>query len=207
MEDDELVWIEDGDIIFKEGSNQGTYSYYGWQDNLGLAFYGYIEGYKNSADVLVDKALEEGKHGRIDVLDTFIYPITFLYRQFMELCLKSIYLQYSEQIFEEKKKYITTVGHNLKRSWDFVKPLIIKHSETEEDRNYANIAEQYIIQMDEFDSTSFDFRYPIDKKVDLTHKTWEYIDLPNLKEKMERFYNYYIGVDGQISAHLYSNKN
>ncbi|WP_026477825.1 hypothetical protein [Alkaliphilus transvaalensis] len=202
MDVNEFLWIEDGDVLFKHGTVFGTYSYYGWQDSLGLAFYGYIEGYKNGADELIDIALEAGKKGRIDVLDTFIYPIIFLYRQVMELCLKNIYLKYAEVSPEEKIKYINKVGHDLKKSWVYVKPIIIKYSATDEDKKSVDIAEQYVNQMNDFDPTSFGFRYPTDKKVELNHKNWVYIDLPNLKQKMDKFYNYYNGVDLQISSKI-----
>jgi len=61
----------------------------GWQDG-GLALYGLKEGYKNSADNLVEIALTEGSKGDIKTLDTYISPILFCYRHSLEISLKQI---------------------------------------------------------------------------------------------------------------------
>ena len=45
--------------IFLEGEDPNSRAYFGWQDG-DLALFGLKEGYKNSADNLVDIALIEG---------------------------------------------------------------------------------------------------------------------------------------------------
>ncbi|WP_225897402.1 hypothetical protein [Clostridium botulinum] len=54
--------------IFIEGKNPMGRAYIGWQDSE-LSLYGVKEGYKLSADDLVDIVLEKGKENRIDILD------------------------------------------------------------------------------------------------------------------------------------------
>lgn len=61
-----------------------------WKNNACLNFtsdptHGYIEGYKRAADLLVAHVMEKGKDQ-----DYLVYPITFLYRQHLELRIKEI---------------------------------------------------------------------------------------------------------------------
>ena len=79
--------------IFLEGEDPNARAYYGWQDG-GLALFGLKEGYKNSADNLVDIALNEGSKGDIKTLDTYIFPIIFCYRHSLEISLKQIYFRF-----------------------------------------------------------------------------------------------------------------
>ncbi|MEW6698676.1 MAG: hypothetical protein ACOY35_00010 [Bacillota bacterium] len=65
--------------IFIGGENEYSRAYYGWQDG-DLALFGLKEGYKNSADDLINVALVKGAKGDIKTLDTYIFPILFCYR-------------------------------------------------------------------------------------------------------------------------------
>lgn len=89
-------------------------AYFGWQ-NKDEALYGLREGYKNSADELVEIALENADNPKI--LDTFIFPIMFSYRHSVEITLKHIYMRARGTI---PKKI-----HNLLALWDCVKEEII----------------------------------------------------------------------------------
>ena len=71
--------------------DQGEIAYLGWQ-NEEESLYGIRDGYKDAADDLVDIALQKGNGGNnLKVLDTYIYPICFLYRHSIEISLKLIY--------------------------------------------------------------------------------------------------------------------
>ena len=45
----------------------------------------YISGYKDAADILANRVIESGNNQ-----DSLVYPIAFLYRQYIELQLKNI---------------------------------------------------------------------------------------------------------------------
>ena len=66
----------------------GHAAYFGWQDK-GQALYGLREGYKNSADDLVSLVINSNCDSKM--LDTYIFPIMFLYRHSLEISLKHIY--------------------------------------------------------------------------------------------------------------------
>ena len=60
--------------VFKETGYMEQSAHFGWQ-NKDSALYGLREGYKNSADTLVEYVLEHGENPKI--LDTYVFPILF----------------------------------------------------------------------------------------------------------------------------------
>lgn len=64
-------------------------------DSLGL----YIEGYREAADKLVHDVVESGTNQ-----DILVFPISFLYRQYIELQLKHI-IRESRILLEECKSF------------------------------------------------------------------------------------------------------
>lgn len=100
--------------IFKDTGLIEQSAHFGWQ-NKDEALYGLREGYKNSADELVEIALE--CKGNPKILDTFIFPIMFSYRHCLELFLKHIY--------QRAWGKLPAGGHNLLVLWDQVEKEII----------------------------------------------------------------------------------
>ena len=135
-----------------------------------------MAGYKDAADEIVRIAIKTGKPGK---LDTYVFPAIFLYRQFLELALKDIYLSFSDDDEDEKSKMIKNSKHDLIKIWDRIKPLI-------SDDDPANIegAESYLRQFADEDKGSFAYRYPIDKKLDFVHVKKKQINLLILAERM-----------------------
>lgn len=89
-------------------------AHFGWQ-NKDEALYGLKEGYKNSADELVEIAINCG--GNPKILDTFIFPVLFSYRHCLEISLKHIYMRAWGKV--------PAGGHNLLTLWDAIKVEII----------------------------------------------------------------------------------
>lgn len=99
--------------IFNDTGFMDQSAYFGWQ-NKDSALYGLREGYKNSADDLVDIAVSRGN---IKTLDTYIFPILFSYRHSIEISLKHIYLRATGNLPKG--------GHDLLTLWNTVKKEII----------------------------------------------------------------------------------
>lgn len=100
--------------IFRDTGLMEQSAHFGWQDK-DLALWGLREGYKNSADELVAIALNNGYNPK--TLDTFIFPILFLYRHSIELTLKHIYQRCFGQIPNCK--------HDLLGLWDLIRSDVI----------------------------------------------------------------------------------
>lgn len=156
-----------------------------------------IKGYKDSADKLVEYALGSK---RISILDTFIFPILFLYRQFIELSLKSLYLEYSDEQMSDKIQTIKQASHNLSSMWNKLKPVLIDASDTQEEKKLVLSVESYIMQYHSYDKNSFKFRYPIDKNNNPLLKGEERLDIVNLKDRMTELDNFFGGADGKLGS-------
>lgn len=100
--------------IFKDTGLMEQSAHFGWKDK-DQALYGLREGYKNSADELVEIALDNGNNPKI--LDTFIFPILFSYRHSLKISLKHIYMR--------ARGTMPKGGHSLLDLWDCVKKEII----------------------------------------------------------------------------------
>ena len=103
-----------GRKIFVTTDNMGHAAYFGWQ-NKRQALYGLREGYKNSADNLVDLVINGDCDSKM--LDTYIFPIMFLSRHSLEISLKHIYQRCYGKLPEG--------GHDLLTLWFTVKRDVI----------------------------------------------------------------------------------
>ncbi|MCL6659684.1 hypothetical protein [Paenibacillus amylolyticus] len=120
----------------------------GWQDNVekelgveGLTQFGYISGYKDAADDLVDKVLG------ISLADAYVFPIVFNYRQYLELVLKNLFVK----IYGKN----TRMDHDLSKIWGKVRDKI-KGETTKEQRKFID---SVIEEFQTIDPRSFHFRY------------------------------------------------
>jgi len=112
----------------------------------------YTIGFKKAADLIVKNARTACDR------NTLIFPVLFLYRQYIELSLKEIigYAQYLS------KDSVRQGGHNLKNLWAAARSYIKKyHKEISETEFTA--AEDIILELHEIDPTSQASRYPIVK--------------------------------------------
>ena len=148
-----------------------------WQANARINFSCnrfdlYATGYKDAGDRLVELVLAELK-GR----DTLIYPIVFLYRQYIELRLKEIIKQ-GQVLLEKPEK--TKITHDLKTLWADAKEIIDQVFEHETDSSDSlKYAEHVIKEFSTIDNQSYSFRYPIDKKEQPNLDGVKYINIGN----------------------------
>lgn len=180
-----------------------------WHDNAcvnvtwgGDADYGYSEGYRRAARVLVEEAVE--RHRDRDYL---VYPIFFLYRHHVELALKNIirripYLLY-RPLTQEEQEHLGQ--HRLDRLWQDLKPMFAEVCKAVGWDKLNRIEEQgvdsYIRQLTALDPDSYSFRYRRSKKGRPSLPSdLERIDLRHFAELMERLADYLDGLDTATSV-------
>ncbi|MFN3188772.1 MAG: hypothetical protein ACK42D_04510 [Candidatus Paceibacteria bacterium] len=150
-----------------------------WQMNACLNWYHdptelYIVGYKEAGDALVQSVAN-----RNGTADSLIFPIVFLYRQYIELRLKSLLLEGSRLLdiaYEQKR------GHQLSKLWPKVRS-ILAELWPEGSKTGFVVFDCLIAQFEQVDPGSTTFRYPKDLygnnslKIDSPR-----VNLRNLKE-------------------------
>jgi hypothetical protein len=192
---DEHPWPQTGAKLFIEGGNYHEFSHFGW-GNTPQEFAGYIYGYKEAADTLISQAISSKD---ISKLDTWVFPVLFLYRQYVELQMKDLVLNYGNMDLEEKKNFLKKAGHDLMKIWNKLKPTLENIASDNKEKNDVEIAESYVKQLHDRDPNSVVFRYPIgmdlQKALDKEYK----INLKNLSLRMQELENFFNGVDGALS--------
>jgi len=159
-------------------------------DTLGL----YIDGYREAADKLVHEVMETGANQ-----DILVFPISFLYRQYIELQLK--------HIIRESRIFLGEGGsfpehHKINDLWNTANALMTKiinvHDQSIKDyitKEDVQTIKTIITEFVKVDPDSFSFRYPKDKKGNRNLDGIEYINLrklhdhmEDLKEKLDKYY-------------------
>lgn len=147
-----------------------------WQSNLekeleidGVKIFGYISGYKDSADSLVENV--KGT----DLKDSHVFPIVFLYRQYLELVLKNLYVKI------KGKNPKTKMDHDLSKLWEKIKKEIEQVVTKEQIKHIDSV----IYEFQNNDPGSFYFRYFWNKNYSETLPDSLSIDLGLLKESID----------------------
>ena len=153
-----------------------------WHNNamLGCTYYFpwdiYATGYKDAADALVG-ALAERKAS----LDSVVYPLVFLYRQGLELHLKLI-LPLARRLVG--KEAVADHQHGLMPLWSELRRHLEQLGPPESDKELPAI-EDFIRQLDTVDPGSFAFRYPTNKKGEVSLPDLRHVNVRHLSEIMD----------------------
>lgn len=142
-----------------DNRNEATIS----SDFFASKYFEYEIAYKQAADMLVNKVIDETSLFK----SVSVYPIMFLYRQFIELYIKDMLFRFDVEFNGKKKPYD---GHDAYKLWK--KLLRIVEDKLEcfpqkiGDANFIDIlsaTDSYIEEIANMDNNSMAFRYPDDK--------------------------------------------
>lgn len=183
-----------GAKLFIDGGNYYEFSHIGWGTYF-TQFDSYASGYKAAGDTLIEAAIHSKN---ISILDTTLYPAAFLYRQYLELTMKSIYIRYSSKSKEDKVQNIKGIKHSLLCIWKEVKPLFSENA-SPADLADIDVVEDYLNEFQQVDSSSLTFRYPIDKQLQQTIVPLRRVNLVNLRERMNELDAFFKGCEGKLS--------
>jgi hypothetical protein len=186
-------WPDEYKGLFVQGGDYFEFAHFGWGD-IWQQFCGYCMGYKESADRLVDGALESRDISR---LDTVVFPALFLYRQFIELSLKLAILEFSQGDHSKKIATLKQHNHNLEALWkEFVK--VLPKARNENELTTIQVVEKYICEFSALDKSSFSFRYPVTKELTLNFGEEQRINLRHVKERMAELEAFFSGTSAYM---------
>ena len=189
---DSLPWPDEYKRLFVQGGNCYEFAHFGWGD-IWQQFYGYCQGYKESADYLINNAIDSKE---IAKLDNVVFPVFFLYRQFIELSLKKAILQFSREKYPERTATFKKSNHDLIAMWkEFVK--VLPESRGKEETT-LEVVEKYIREFSLIDKSSFSFRYPITKDIELIFGEEKRINLRHIRDRMAELANFFSGIEDYL---------
>ena len=172
---EENPWPRKGDSLFISDTD--------WWHNACLNYPGidinaYAIGYKQAADFLVQYVSQERRYQ-----DTLVYPIAFLYRQYLELRLKQLIRSGSmllDILHNSKKPH-----HGIYQYWKQCRSILENIWPNEKAADF-NIIEECVAEFVRVDPSSTGFRYPTSKNGSLSLEGLTHINLRNLGEVMNR---------------------
>lgn len=190
--DEDFPWPRRGDKLFtSEGSD--------WWNKACLTHFSdgwwiYAAGYKLGADLLVQYVTETHKNQ-----DRLIYPIVFLYRQYLELRLKEL-IKNGSTIIEESSDI--PMHHDIFRLWVTCRK-IFENIWPDGDTDDLDSVEECIREFNKIDPSSTAFRYPVDKHgLPALPETVTHINIRNIGQVMQRLNSLLDGCDAAISNML-----
>ena len=151
----EFPWPQKGDQLFKADDNDWWLN--AAIDHWNKDLHAYAEGYKQAGDIIVEY-LKANQQGVRAPLDYVIFPVVFLYRQYIELRLKEIIL------IGNKLNNDNQVGpkhHRINELWKHARAILERDSAKKGD---LDIVAGCIGELAQIDPLSTAFRYPTDKE-------------------------------------------
>jgi hypothetical protein len=197
MEDDgSFPWPQNGNRLFGVDEEWWYNACLNWAGTKG-AWQLYADGYRMGAEVLATHAVET----RSD-LDVLIYPIIFLYRQYLELRLKRL-IQDAQHFLDRPVDF--PKQHGLAALWAVLAPLLVEIA-AKTDQGIPNeetdTISAIITEFESMDPGSSAFRYPVDKRGqvslpnDATH-----VSVRTLADTMGRVANWFESFTLMLSAY------
>jgi hypothetical protein len=153
----------------------------------------YVAGYRRSADLLVEHVRDT--HTNHDIL---VYPIVFLYRQFLELQLKQLIIK-GYQLLDIRQGF--PKHHELDKIWPECKSVLNKVWPGKI-ANQLKIIEDCIDSLSKIDPESFSFRYPVDKEDNPSLPGITHINLGGLAKTMDEVASLLEAASTGISVYL-----
>ena len=185
-----MPWPRPGDILFQSGDD--------WWHNACLNYANdawdlYATGYKDAGDILAEHVFETPHDA-----DVLVYPITFLYRHYLELRLKEMIV--AGRALLDHTPDLQHV-HQLDMLWCSCRTILEKVW-PESPRGDLDAVEDCIRQFSKIDPQSMSFRYPATKDGKPTLPSLQHINIRNLQEVMARISSFLEGASMGISVYL-----
>ena len=153
-------------------ASHGFGNCYLWQRISDEGFHVKITGYTEVIDFIYKNQQISNK--------TKLYPLIFMFRNTIELCLKRLFYSRVDNGVSLKVFYSKRKSHYIKKDlWKNVKPIIVRYAnDSGEDLAIIDIVEKLLDEINSLDKNGDNFRYPTsysleyridDKKIDLSN--------------------------------------
>ena len=196
MDDNSVTLPKMGDQLFKEIiGDWHNACLYPLKDDIWV---NYIIGYRDAADILVEyKKITKER-------DLLVYPIVFLYRQYIELQLKALIRDVSRLLGKSEEdilKIIVNCKHRIDFLWKHFRTLLEKKW-PEGDKTNLSTIENCINQFCQVDPISIEYRYPIRKNGTDTLDNLEIFNIKHLSEVIKSIGDFLGAIHDPISIEL-----
>ena len=164
-----------------------------WQKISDKGFHVKITGYTEVIDYIY-------KNQQISNI-VKLYPLIFMFRNTIELCLKRLFYSRVEdgvplKVFNSKRK-----SHYIKKDlWKNVKPVIVKYAnDSGEDLVMIDIVEKLLDEIDSIDKNGDNFRYPTSYSLEYRFDNKK-LDLSNVYTYLKAIINFLEGCNSMLDV-------
>lgn len=196
--------MTDKDVIFKfygngERPNPDCFCHYGWEGTGSFAFWKYAVAYFDSAEALFDKFKQS--RGDFAILDGIGLTICFLYRHFVELSVKYLFIKFGAKDINQYKDFLQN-GHNLFDLWKETKPVLKGLRQRAGSSVSIGCLEHYILEFHKFDEKEEAMRYPVKNNLEQMHESTR-LDIYSLHDRMLDYFKALEGIAADLENQLF----
>ncbi len=163
-------------------------------------FYPYTKAYLETANYLKWYMKNETDAGNIDCKNRLFLPMCYLYRNCVELSLKTIWFEETREDFQIKCQQMRDKKHSIIGMWNKIKPYVLQYNSDAEEAEYIDVIEDYCEQVQAIDSDASKFRYPMTKSMQLYFSQNKRFDFIHTGDFFEELNNILDGIDSQLNA-------
>lgn len=187
--------------------NPEDMAYILWSENSEFNFSNYSYAYRRAAEALYDQFVSH--NGDYAIKDPIGITLTFMYRHYLELTTKFLYLKFKPYLIghrlseDELAKFIRHTGHNLNTIWIELRPVLQELSKRMKSSFDIDAFGHYISQFQCYDAFSVKMRYPVDKNGKAVETKSQRLNIKILHDYMEDCMNEVDNLVGQWEDQIY----
>lgn len=167
-------------------------------------YFDYAAGYYETCLKLIDTLLDEKRYSELSRLseafrtesirleeEYYIYPIVFLFRQYIELIIKALYLHFDiandKNYYNAKKELFQ--NHKISELWPGIIKILKEKESEEDDGLLIEILDAIVKKVISLDDNSTFFRFPTDKTLNPYFKENKEYDINEIRNDLTEFDN------------------
>ena len=181
--------------FLNEGGGYYEQSVVGYEYN-NRNFYSYCRGYLECANLL--KQYLTDKYDKGAYCPYLVYPMFYLYRNNIELQLKSMIFDCSELDIQERCAVVFENKHKILKLFAFIEDKILPFYSISKTDPFIVNSKRYCEILHRFDSDSGRFRYPVNKKCNPYQKNKQYYSFIEIGDFLESLCNAIDGIHSEI---------
>ena len=125
-------------------------------------------------------------------------PMCYLYRNCVELSLKTILFDEIDECFQIKCKCMQEKKHSIIGMWNKLEPYIAQNANESNDAEYLSVIEDYCTQIHNIDGDANKFRYPMSKEMKPYFPSEKKFDFMETGDFFEALNNILDGIDNML---------
>lgn len=193
-----VEWKEVAPVFIETGGYYYAQSVVGYKYSR-AEFYPYTKAYLETANYLKWYMQQKADLGEFDDCKRLFLPMCYLYRNCVELSLKTIWFEETGEDFQTKCKCMLDNKHSIAGMWKKIKPYVVECVSGTSDVGYIGIIENYCMQVHSFDGDANKFRYPMSNSMQAyfsQNKRFDFIETGNFFEALNNILD---GIDSQLN--------